>query len=71
MLVCDPLEKGKGLFKNLTGDDLKTALKGKKQQSIIQDTLKNLLKFNVWMEAAIEVLENGLLVIRDTQINEY
>ena len=39
--------------------------------SLAPQTLKNLVKFNVWLEAAVEITENGYFVIRDTQINEY
>ena len=42
-------------------------VKGKKD--VAGEVLKNLAKFNVWVEGAIEVNENGYLVLKDTQLN--
>lgn len=69
ILVCDAYEKkNTGFFRGIKPEDI---LKKKEVQEKVKDTLKNLLKFNVWVEAAIEITENGYFVIRDTEVNEY
>lgn len=63
------MEKGNsGFFRGVKPEDL---LKKKDAMEKVKDVINNLTKYNVWVEAAVEVLENGYLAIKDTQVNEY
>jgi hypothetical protein len=37
----------------------------------VQSALRNISKFNVWLEAAVEITENGYFVVRQTELNTY
>ena len=68
VLLCENNKKGSGFFAGVQPEDL---LKKADAQKMVKAVLDNLLKFNVWVEAAVEANEDGYLVIKDTRINEY
>lgn len=65
VLICDDKEE---LFKGISAENI---LKKKDAQDKMKEILKNLLKFNVWVEAGIEINENNYLILRDTQIKQF
>ena len=65
VLVC---ETGPGLLRGIKPEDI---IKKRDVQDKVKEVMSNLCKFNVWMEAAVEVNEEGYLVINHTEINEY
>eukprot|EP00347_Sterkiella_histriomuscorum_P003620 403363589 len=68
VVVNDSSAKGQGLFKSISAEDL---YKKKEAQDQVKSTLVNLLKFNVWLDTAVEISDAGYLVLTETQINEY
>jgi hypothetical protein len=55
-------------FKGIKIEDL---LKKKDSQERVWQTLKNMLKFNVWVESVLVFNEQGYLEVRDTEVKEY
>ena len=68
VILCESYEKGQGFFRGIKPEDL---LKKKDVQERVAGAIDNLLKFNVWLEAAIEITDEGYLLMSSTQLNEY
>lgn len=60
-------EDSESFFKGIKPEEI---LKKKDAQNKIKDTINTLLKFNVWIEAAIEVNSEGIMIV-DTQFVNY
>lgn len=58
-----------GFFPGVSPQDI---LKNKKAQQKVQDALKLMQKFNVWLDASVQVTKEGLLKITDdTRLKVY
>ena len=68
MVLCEEETKGAGFFRGIKPEDL---LKKKDAQEKIKGALSNLLKFNVWLEAGVEITDEGFFLVKATELNEY
>jgi len=67
ILICDRESKKGGFFKTIKPSEI---AKKKDAQEKVKQVIAKLQKFNVWVEAAVEVKKNGAFVIRDTEVKE-
>lgn len=67
MRLVSVSDKESSLFPGVKAEDV---LKSKEVQNRVQSAVRQLVKFNTWMEALVEVRKEGL-VVRGTVINEY
>ena len=69
VVVAEPSDdKAASFFPGITCENL---VNKKEAREKVQVALRNMSKFNVWLEAAIEITENGYFVIKQTQLNAY
>ena len=69
VVVADTLpEKVASFFPGISCEDMVTKKDAKEK---VQSALRNITKFNVWLEAAVEITENGYFVVRQTELNTY
>ena len=62
-------ESESGFFPGVSPEDI---LKNKKAQQKVQDTIKLMQKFNVWLDASVQATKDGLLKItNDTRLKVY
>jgi hypothetical protein len=43
----------------------------KKKHENVKILLERVKRFNCWVEASVEIAQNGYLILRDTEMNEY
>lgn len=69
LVVQQPTKKEQGFFQEITPGDI---LKDKDARNQVNDAIKLLQRFNVWVEATVKAGADGAIIVTGhTQLKEY